>query len=56
MLKHIQAGGKCWCGGATWHNEPVIRISVSSWQTTKEDIDDCVEVFKECRAMADATA
>ena len=55
-LKHIQAGGECWCGGATWHNEPVIRISVSSWQTTKEDIDDCVEVFKECRAMADATA
>lgn len=54
MLKNIQASGKCWCGGATWRGEPVIRISVSSWQTTKEDIDDCVEVFKACRTMADA--
>ncbi len=56
MLKNIQASGKCWCGGATWRGEPVIRISVSSWQTTREDVDDCVEVFKACRAMTGATA
>lgn len=48
MLKNIQSSGKCWCGGAIWHNEPVIRISVCSWQTTKEDIDDCIETFKKC--------
>lgn len=48
MLKKIQSRGKCWCGGAIWQNEPIIRISVCSWQTTKEDIDDCIETFKKC--------
>ena len=48
-LQNIQSGGKCWCGGAVWHGEPVIRISVCSWQTTKGDINACVEVFKQCR-------
>jgi glutamate/tyrosine decarboxylase-like PLP-dependent enzyme len=51
-LKNIQKSGKCWCGGAVWHNETVIRISVCSWQTTKSDIDECVEIFKQCRKKA----
>lgn len=49
-LKNIQSSGKCWCGGAVWNNEPVIRISVCSWQTTKQDIDECVETFINCRS------
>lgn len=48
-LKHIQSGGKCWCGGAIWRNEPVIRISVCSWQTTRKDIDECIDTFKSCQ-------
>ena len=48
-LMKIQASGTCWCGGAVWKNEPVIRISVCSWQTTRQDIDDCVNVFMKCR-------
>lgn len=53
-LKNIQSSGKCWCGGAVWKSEPVIRISVCSWQTTKKDIDDCVEAFVLCREQAAA--
>ncbi len=52
-LKNIQASGKCWCGGAIWQNEPVIRISICSWQTTKEDIDDCIEAFAAARNQAE---
>jgi glutamate/tyrosine decarboxylase-like PLP-dependent enzyme len=52
-LGNIQTGGRCWCGGAVWHGEPVIRISVCSWQTTKEDIDACVDVFINCRERAE---
>lgn len=48
-LKNLQLSGICWCGGAVWKNEPVIRISVCSWQTTRQDIDDCVETFVKCR-------
>ncbi|PDY87618.1 pyridoxal phosphate-dependent decarboxylase family protein [Bacillus toyonensis] len=51
-LKNIQASGKCYSSGAKWHNEPAIRISLCSWQTTKKDIDDCVKTFVECRDLA----
>lgn len=44
-LQRIQAGGKCWCGGTVWQGEPAIRVSVCSWQTNKEDIDNCIKVF-----------
>lgn len=44
-LKLIQESGECWCGGAKWHNESVIRISVCSYRTTYEDIDRSVNAF-----------
>lgn len=49
MLQNIQSSGRCWCGGTIWHNEPVIRVSVCSWQTTKEDIEECIEIFNQLR-------
>jgi len=51
-LAHLQANGVCWCGGAVWKAEPVIRISVCSWRTTKEDIDACLTSFVEAREQA----
>lgn len=51
-LKNIQLSGDCWCGGAQWKGEPVIRLSVCSWQTTRKDIDDCVGVFIQAREKA----
>ncbi len=45
ILKHIQASGDCWCGGANWKDNSVIRISVCSYRTTYEDIDRSVEAF-----------
>ena len=45
VLKHIQESGYCWCGGAMWKGEPVIRISISSWQTSPRQIDACVDIF-----------
>jgi len=45
-LKNIQEDRTCWVGGATWHNKKVIRISVCSWATTKEDIDLSIAAFK----------
>jgi glutamate/tyrosine decarboxylase-like PLP-dependent enzyme len=54
-LANIQASGVCWCGGTQWDDEPAIRISVSSWATTPEDVDRSVEAFVDARskAMAD---
>ena len=51
-LAHIQSLGECWCGGSTWHGRPVIRVSVCSWATTKEDIDRSVAAFCTARTRA----
>jgi threonine aldolase len=48
-LDNIQASGECWCGGALWNGEPVIRISVCSWATTSEDVERSVAAFIKAR-------
>jgi glutamate/tyrosine decarboxylase-like PLP-dependent enzyme len=45
-LELIQQSGECWCGSAQWYDRKVIRVSVSSWATTAEDITRSVEAFK----------
>ena len=35
----IQADGTCWCGGTVWQGHTAMRISVSNWSTTDDDID-----------------
>ncbi len=51
-LAEIQSGGVCWCGGAVWRNEPVIRVSVCSWRTTHQDVDASVAAFEAARNRA----
>jgi glutamate/tyrosine decarboxylase-like PLP-dependent enzyme len=38
-LARVQAAGICWLGGTRWHDMDAMRISVSNWSTTEEDID-----------------
>ncbi len=35
----LQADGTCWCGGTVWQGQTAMRISVSSWATTDDDVD-----------------
>lgn len=35
----IQDDGTCWCGGTVWKNRTAMRISVSNWSTTDEDVE-----------------
>jgi glutamate/tyrosine decarboxylase-like PLP-dependent enzyme len=51
-LENIQQSGDCWCGGATWQGQPVIRVSVCSWRTDETDINESVAVFVKARLMA----
>jgi len=41
IIQEIQEDGTCWCGGTVWKGKPAMRISVSSWMTTTEDIEKC---------------
>jgi len=39
VIAALQADGTCWCGGTEWHGRAAMRISVSSWATTDEDVE-----------------
>jgi len=39
VIREVQSDGTCWCGGTEWHGQTAMRISVSSWATTGEDVD-----------------
>lgn len=39
VVSEIQAEGTCWCGGTVWQGQTAMRISVSSWATTDEDVE-----------------
>ena len=39
VIAGIQADGTCWCGGTVWRGRAAMRISVSSWATTEEDVE-----------------
>ncbi len=51
-LENIQQSGDCWCGGASWQGQPVIRVSVCSWRTDESDIKKSVAVFVKARMVA----
>jgi aromatic-L-amino-acid decarboxylase len=39
IVEAIQAEGTCWCGSTVWRGRRAMRISVSSWATTKADVE-----------------
>jgi len=39
VIARLQAGGTCWCGPTVWQGRTAMRISVSSWATTEEDVE-----------------
>ena len=44
-LAAVHAEGTCYPTGTTWRGRKAIRISVSNWQTTFEDVDRSVEAL-----------
>ena len=39
VIQAVQRDGICWCGGSFWQGKAAMRISVSSWATTEEDVE-----------------
>ena len=39
VIAAVQADGTCWCGGTVWQGQIAMRISVSSWATTDDDVE-----------------
>ena len=38
VIAALQDDGACWCGGTVWQGHRAMRISVSSWATTEQDV------------------
>lgn len=45
VIAGIQSDGTCWCGGTRWQGHTAMRISVSCWATTDEDVERSAEAM-----------
>jgi glutamate/tyrosine decarboxylase-like PLP-dependent enzyme len=58
VIRRVQEEGTCWCGGTVWRGKTAMRISVSSWATTKEDVERSLEaivrIARESQSVATA--
>jgi glutamate/tyrosine decarboxylase-like PLP-dependent enzyme len=52
VIRRIQADGTCWCGGTQWQGRTAMRISVSSWATTEEDVEKSIAAILRCAREA----
>jgi glutamate/tyrosine decarboxylase-like PLP-dependent enzyme len=58
IVAEVQREGTCWLGATTWHGRRLLRISVSNWSTTEDDVDRSVSAVLRAAAAvgADNTA
>lgn len=54
VIAAVNEDGTCWCGGTVWQDQTAMRISVSSWATTEQDVEASlaaiVRIARRCRA------
>ena len=51
-LRRVQEERVCWLGGTRWHDMEAIRVSVSNWSTTEEDVDrSALSIVRASRAV-----
>jgi len=55
VLKLVQDERVCWLGHTRWHDMTAMRISVSNWSTTEDDIDKSADsILRAVRTVATA--
>jgi glutamate/tyrosine decarboxylase-like PLP-dependent enzyme len=51
VIRRVQEDGTCWLGGTDWEGEHAMRVSVSNWRTTREDVERSVEAILAAAAV-----
>ena len=51
LIAEVQRDGRVWCGPTQWQGATAMRISVSSWRTTSDDVGTAVEAILDCAAL-----
>jgi glutamate/tyrosine decarboxylase-like PLP-dependent enzyme len=59
VIRRVQEDGTCWCGGTVWQGKTAMRISVSSWATSSNDVEyslgAIIRAARECQSARLAT-
>jgi glutamate/tyrosine decarboxylase-like PLP-dependent enzyme len=48
VLGAVHDEGTCWMSGTTWDDQPAMRISVSNWRTTEDDVRRSAKAIESC--------
>jgi hypothetical protein len=56
VVDAVQRDGTCWLGGTSWAGRAAMRVSVSGWQTTGDDIERSAAAILRCLAAVDMAA
>jgi glutamate/tyrosine decarboxylase-like PLP-dependent enzyme len=48
VITRVQREGTCWLAGTTWQGKAAMRISVSNWSTTAEDVEKSAAAILRC--------
>jgi hypothetical protein len=49
-VRGVQEDGTCWLSGTQWQGRAAMRISVSNWQTSPEDVERSAAAILEAAA------
>jgi glutamate/tyrosine decarboxylase-like PLP-dependent enzyme len=47
VVRRLLADGTAWMTGSTWHDQSVLRISVSNWSTTANDVERSLDAVRQ---------
>ena len=50
VVRGVQEEGTCWLSGTEWQGRAAMRISVSNWQTSVEDVERSATAILEAAA------
>lgn len=54
IAQQIQQDGTAWMSATTWQGERLLRISVSNWSTTEDDVDLSIQAIEKARVSVAA--
>ncbi|MFJ1795217.1 pyridoxal phosphate-dependent decarboxylase family protein [Kitasatospora griseola] len=46
VIARLQAGGECWFGETVWGGRVAMRVSITSWRTTAQDMDRTIAAIR----------
>jgi glutamate/tyrosine decarboxylase-like PLP-dependent enzyme len=52
VVARLIADGTVWMSGSRWHDQDVLRVSVSNWATDEADVERSVEAVRKAAAAA----